>query len=935
MKNTIPIALITACSLMLSASGAKAQNNDLQALVDKLEKTDVKNQQEEVRKLSEIILARDLIADFRTYDDDPLRTVMIALNEIGDLGYRIQEWKEELADDPNSERLNLLLFVASKSLTVRNTKSSLRDAFPPQRFRLKRDSGKFIAEIFRKNRWDEIQSETVPMPRKILVGFCANASTSLFKIDNLLIDGKPASDVSWVQQQISRPATNGSFKKVGQGWQITGAGRALNFGPTDDIFFAFCEVEGDIELEVTFEEWSTENLHGMAGIMFRSSLDVGSTYVALVMDRHENRLGFEWRPQHREEAKYLTTLSSLRADDRVFIERCLESMLGMGMNEQALQTVNRLRAKFPEVLRENPALVEEVYEHNGLKFQTANLSARSTDQGQPDNGITPWQGNASTISSERLGWREHQEQIISLLKEGKTQETQTQLNRLFLDGTTSPSYQEMLNSLVVQDAPWAPEFAPAIRMAADLGAAKSIAKALEQIRGDKSSVTDARVMALALRLAAKDPVTVSLAKQRGDGLTRQLGPQVSEQGLLLLAYQLQQSADTRPAALRLIAQVLQKSATPSFPLLLWKIRLEAMMGEKDALKKTVQELAQILIKDPAAANPDEVKVAVDYLLANGNSALAEKVGGAYLADYQEKYPTSKKPPSALNRLNFQMGKIEPSATIWTQKAGEGVVRIQWELVPLQVGYAKDIMPFGLKTPILDGKYDIEIYATKSEPWGDSPFGKEDLLAKIPNAPSTGSWVGEMPPGRFWLTARLRNHEGKASWPGAPVPALQGKNLLTPFDLSETLQGKGTWKTTSNWIWGEKTTSHPTESTWFLSRLQMDDSKILITHAPISLDPSREYLLSGWLRTKEGKFDTTPSGAFLQVVFRDSRGRQVGEFYQGHTEAGRWMLIAQTFGPRSMQKIPPTAVQAEVSIGLRTEGEVADVTFYELPEFNSQ
>lgn len=924
MKNTIPIALITVCSLMLSASGGKAQDNDLPTLLDKLEKTDVKSQKDEVRKLSEIILARDLIADFRTQGDDPLRKVMIALNDIGDLGYRIQEWKEELAEDPNSERLNLLLFVASRSLTVRNTRSSLRDAFPPQRFRLKRESGRFIAEIFRKNRWDEIQSETVPMPRKILVGFCANASTSIFKIDNFLIDGKPAPEVSWVQQQISRPATNGSFKKVSQGWQITGAGRALGFGSTDDIFFAFCEIEGDIELEVTFEEWSTENLHGMAGLMFRSSLDVGSTYVALAMDRHENRLGFEWRPQHREEAKYLTTLSSLRADDRVFIERCLESMLTLGMNEQALQTVNRLRTKFPEVLRENPSLFEEVYEHNGLKFQ----STRSPDQLQPNTVPADWLGGRENVS---LGWQENQEQIIALLKEGKTQEAQTRLNRLFLDETTLPSYQEMINSTIVRDAPWAPDCAPAIRMAVDLGVAMTIAKALEKVRGDKARVTDARVMALTLRLAAKDPGAISLAKQRGDGLPRQLGGQVSEQGLLLLAYQLQQSADTRPAAVRLIAQVLQNSGTPRLSLLLWKIRLEAMMGEKEALRKTVQELAKTLIQDQPVENPDAVKIALEYLQADGNSTLAEKVGTAYLTKYQTLHPSSKKPPEALKLLNFQLGKIDPSATVWTQKAKDDMVQVRWELVPYEVGTAKEIMPFGLRTPILDGKYDIEIYATKSEPWGDAPFGKEDLLTTISDATSIGSWIGRMPPGRFWLTARLRDHEGKTSWPGAPVTAVQGRNLLTPFDLSETLQSKGSWKATSNWIWGDKITRRQSESAWFLSRLQMDDSKILITHAPVSLDPNREYLLSGWLRTNEGKFYTTPSGAFLQVVFRDARGKQVGEFYQGHSEAGRWMLLTQNFGPRSMQKIPPTAVQAEVSIGLNTEAEVAEVEFHELPQ----
>lgn len=981
MKTSLRPLIVLAVVLRLITPLA-GQTDDLGGLLDALNKADAEKRTEDVKKVCDQILARDVVADYVNYGIEPMGKVVSHLKKLHQLTELVTSWKEELARSPDSERLNYLLAVAA--LSARNTSSEAcggrTSAFPPLHLRVKRAGSTFSGAIWNDKRgdWEELNSLIIAMPRKALIGFCGSAATALLKAPNLLANGEALPDAPWEQKQISRPATTGSLTDSNGGFQITGAGFPLHAVRNDDVFFAFREVEGDVSLEVTVESLDAQNQRGSAGVMIRGSLEPAAPFIALVAERRENSVRFWFRKQPSEAGKYLTDLCALRPHDPAFVRSCIQQMLTCFMNEAAKEAADRLIAAVPATRDSDSELFREIYLRSNLAMPVAGGQADPTpprnegerlqqaeelgnqavefqNAGKQEKAIECWLKMREMRPDQTLPLETHQQLIVSLMKLDRPDELKQEIKLLFLGrkpvnavkdsgAIVSPS-EKMLASVSLAEPCLVPPFMPAFSAAADYGVAVEIARELETLRGDHGQAAAAKAVAATLRLAAKDPAVLALTKKGGTAYLRKIDPGISGAGLALIAFQLQQAEETRPAAPAVLARLIEKRKETGFALidlLLWKKRIDSMLGDKAAVERDQKELVAAIIESDRTPSPIAMSTAMQALLKNNDVAGAGKLAAAY--ERHEKRPAASlydQVADAFGLLDLHQAKaVTTLPVLWTTSEGDSV-RVHWELAqnPYPYGVNQEVLVSGVPTPGLDGQYDLRIYAECGLSFG-SDHSKDDELVQIPTAASTGSWTGKIPSGHQWLVAVLKDAAG-TTHRSLSIPATSGDNLLSPFHCVDVLAKQGPWSSPSKWFWGAALHEDFLKNACVISRLQHRIGAISIDHQPVPVDPSNEYVFAGWLKTDNGQGelagDGYPAEAQLDLLFLDANGKVVGEFGEPTRTGGRWTLITSQFGPKKtggMQMIPPSATHAKARIEIRTQCEVADVGFYRVTNGDS-
>lgn len=366
----------------------------------------------------------------------------------------------------------------------------------------------------------------------------------------------------------------------------------------------------------------------------------------------------------------------------------------------------------------------------------------------------------------------------------------------------------------------------------------------------------------------------------------------------------------------------------------WKLRLGQMLDRP--LEKDQNALLQATMKDPQ--NPIAVSAAMDIVLEREDLVAAQQLAAAFQkVSKREPVPGFNQAAITLELLELYQGKGNIMPFLWAEPEGNGA-RVNWEFGPntLPFNPLHDTEVRGLPTPALDGKYDLEIYALSGASTGRD-FSKKDLVVRLPAAKSTGSWSGTLPADRPWLVGVLRDRQG-AFFKSSPVPAAFGKNLLSPLKVDQLQAKTGPWRSPLKWFWGSALSDDFQKEANFLSRLQAGSGTMEIDHAPVPIDPESNYVFTAWLKTDNGKAElegyTYPADAYAGVIFLDDQGEIVGELGMSPSTGGRWTLISALFGPengQTTQAIPPTATQAKIRLLVRTQCEIGEVAFCQLPE----
>jgi len=943
---TLAIVLSLCCSSI-------AQTDTLGDLKGRLDSTDGE-QTDAIRSLCDQILTRDVVADFVTEGDDAILAVMYRLLKLHELGSRMESWQEELAKHPDSERLNFLLAMASK---VRKESSSDAKVYPntflPVRVRLTRKGATFTAEMNAGNRrWEE--HVNLDFPRKILVGFCANRTTA--KIENVTFTGsRPLLPLpQWKQVQISRESTNGSIDGTEKSFQIHGAGFLLYHGKkADDIFFACQELDGDGSLEATLQGLDSSNPYGMAGLMMRASLDAASPFVAVLSQVEDRGMAFWQRGESSDIERYLTSLSKLRSHDPQFLAACIQEMFLVGMNRQALEVLQQWMKEDPTVTRQYGDLVQNIFvDANGLPLPSPEVKAtpsnegdrmdlamqfgkqanESQERGEHEKAVEYWHKMRELTPDHMLSLDEQQKLLVSLQKLKLDDELRDGLEEWFLGGAKAASAgrrcEEILSRVTLGETPCLVfDKMSAFYLAAKIGAASGIAQKLDKVTGTTSQKAAAKAIAATLRVSAHDPAVMeSLGKNAYLGM---LAADISEAGLVLLAWQLEQTNLGRKAAIDVITKALA-SKQKDFDrnnLLLWRARLCQFEGVTKLADNSLTEIVENCLRDGTVPSEIVFGEVMRYLFGTGELGKAERL--AALARSQYGRPVPSEVSETLDLLDLHLGKLKPMPVLWTMPAGEET-EIHWEYAPGNWAFTpeREMRATGQPVAVWDHRYTLEIYALDSQYGSDRDLPEDYLIARLPGAASAGTWKGLLPENRYWLVAVLREKDGKfvcddkgARLVSPRIPAANGENLLGPLRVLDLADKRGNWSMETAAFWGAAPPTSFPNGHQFISRIQPDVGEIVIKHVPITLDPQQSYVFSIWLHQ---------DGIGARIVFLDETGNSVAEWSEWPQIGGSWVHLSYNFGYNKRSgrsSLPSTARTAVILVRVTSQGELGNAALY--------
>lgn len=939
-------------ALLLSALSLHAQTDDLDLLQKDLGKAMREKRPADALALCDQILKRDVVADFVEYGTSPVYDVMSCLAKTGHLGTRIEEWKGELAAQPKSERLNYLLAMALADVngTIGDGRRTM-GIFAPVHLRLRREGSQFISEQWLPaGRWQVLQTVTISMPRKVLAGMAVSSGTAKMKKPTLVVAGSPLAEESWREAQIGRPRSRGKFESAGEELRFTGAGFPLQEKPNDDIYFVYREVEGDVVFEAVVDEVGAGNELVSAGIMLRSSLDPGAPFISLAL--WKDSLGIFHRSAQGEVAGYLTNLCASRPTDAAFVNACLGVMLRFWMNEAAREAADRLLASTANPRELDERLFGQIYwrsgeespllqakldrpvsQDPGERSERAGIlleqAMKFQNDGQDERAVETWNKARELLPGHRLPLIAHRQMIVSLSKMQRLDEVKRELKDLFLGGDvlgTGDASQALLDSLGIRSPCLAPPFMPAFHAAAEYGVALEIASQLEKSGGSSEQKGAARAVAATLRVAAQDPSMMARLKAEGGTPAKSTGA-LPARGLALLAFQLQQTPEGRAIAVNVLSRLLAgpDSGSREFDpkaVLAWRLRLNEMLGDQKAVARDLADLAVVLSREEKINDPVGAAV-IGRLLEAGDISQAEKLAARLP---KMSLPSPFDPSSdAATLLELYQSRGMPMPIIWTVPDGDEV-RVHWEFAPDNWGYQpiREVRPRGTGIAAQNGKYSLAIYAQRGLHFS-SDFPDEDLLVQIPAVDSEGSWKGRLPTDRSWVAAVLRD-EGKGRKRSPSLPAKAGPNLLSPFHGGELRARSGSWTTPVKWYWTAPLPGAFPENAWLISRLQADQGSIAIDHAPVPVDPNGEYVFSGFVRTDRGP------EARLGVLFLDASGKEVGQYSEPPTVAGRWTLVTAHFAPKNTGgtiRIPPNTASIQARMMISAQCEVGDIGLYKI------
>ncbi len=932
------------------------------------------NDKKKLRLLVEEYLSRDITPHFITYleemDDDPTELVIRALRDnLGELGERVKAWEQQLAKQPNSQRLNFLLAVAESDVKKVNSEATGTSQHLPVRLQITRKGSEITAKPEEKG-WSLFKAQSIPMPRKVLIGIAANGVTAHLSKPVFIKNGVEIKNVKWIQKQISRPQTKGKMKVSNNQVEITGAGWRLDTSPVDNVFFAYTELEGDGSLEVFVNDWG-KSQGGSVGIMLRSSLDPGAPYVAVVAEQN-NHIVNQWvRREQSHLGKYLSALSEVRPQNTDFLLHLIRKMLRSNLPTLAQRTANQLLQANPSILTYHMDLFKEVFERNDKQTEFTALVATRAAKPQNEsqkidaafllnkqandvqrNGdhkaaLALWKKARELTPGGRMLLMDYRQYLLSLMKTEQLEELRQELKTFFLNPSTS---EEILSRVQLSNPALSPMVMPFFRMAAEYKVAGEIAAQLEKTRGSPHEIAATKLISLALKSAA-DPTAVNPKQLSLESLP--------DQGLALLAFVLQQSAEGRSTASFLVEELSERASASSSEsaavsrrastlrgerydkgeLLLWELRLADLRGDRTAQARISTAMSKY-IRGGALKDQLLLHTAIQRLLRSGDISMASQVLKQAGPEFQRKKPDPANPFSfdsndpvaeSIYLRDLHEGKDPVVPVIWTESAGDEII-VHWELAPDSTRSTLqdfDARALGVRVPRLDGRFDLELYGTYGlHTEGDFP--KDDKVARIPIAASKGSWKGKRPAKNSWIIATLKEGNKQKSF-SRSAPVRSGENLLEPLNIQSALNKSGKWRSFSKWFWGGELKGEFPLNALFISRLQPDFESIAIEHEAIPIRSDEVYNFTGWIRTDTWHFPSIfQADAKFQVHFFDQAGNRVTEWVMGPRMPGRWIYLSQQFGPGSTggnTAIPPSAVSAKVRIILRSQGEVGDLGFY--------
>jgi tetratricopeptide (TPR) repeat protein len=757
----------------------------------------------------------------------------------------------------------------------------------------------------------------------------------------------------------------------GEGVRLTGVGAKPSIQAADSNFFAFHELDGDGSLEVVVDSIDSENKYGAVGIMIRSSLDPSAPFAALMVERDGNTVRFSARPEQNELPGYLANLCALRPYDPNLVLACLQEMISHNINMPgpAYQAAERLLEKEPTAILKDIDLFKEVFSNSyhldRLSKHLEVASASADGQGATELA-TAWNSMAHELQgrgnheeaialwdkAERLStnapfpFEIRQQRLISYRKLDRSDDAVAELKNLFLGKTEKgeagrdpwmrTGAELILETVSLSDPALVPPITLSVHYAVHYGVAREIAETLEKSRGTPDQKAAAKALALTLRIAARDPSIVAAAKKGGAAFAAQLPKDLPHAGLAMIAFELQQFADGYAAASSVVERMLNRKADPYSPysreaLLLWQLRLADFQGNPKVVTKAIDALvAQVTSADSGVAALSE---AMRRLLLAGDIKRAAQVASHY--ERQNPRPDNSpfaKDAEVFGLLDLYQGKAVPMPIVWTVPAGDEV-EVQWE-------FARDISrpmlqpevrPLGAPIPSFDKRYSLELYAIGAKHLGrDIPEDKK--IATLSEVDSTGQWKGRISSSHRWIVAMFRDDDGKAHYSPA-IPAVAGKNLISPIQIDDILNEKGAWTASTKSFWGVPLKARLPKSSLFLSRYQPNVGLITLKHQRVAIDPKEGYVFAAWMKTDNGQGEAGYSyyaDASVTVAFFDAEGKQVAEWGDRVTLGGSWTLLTHQFGAQKgfgILPLPAGASTAEVRVNLRTQCEIGDIGFY--------
>ncbi len=967
--------LVSSLSIGLFLHPVSADN--LHEMVEAVEMARSRNTDKQtVISLCDKILERDVIADFLTHGTSPAYQATGELSVIDELGTRVEAWKEELEENPKSERLNYLLAIASRHYRARPKQTGRLNLYPPVRISITREGAKVSGVAVDKGR-DFEESAMLALPQKALIGLAGNYTTGKFKEVKLTVNGAPITNPQWQPVQIGGDSTRGKVETSGDGLLLTGVGALPSTDVADSNFFAFYEMDGDGTLEVVVDELGDENAYGAVGIMIRGSLDPSAPSASMMVKRKENAVSFSARTEQNELPGYLTALCASRPYDPAFVVACLREMISdwTNMTGTAYQAAERLLEKEPAALLRDIELFTEVYSRSyhldrlsrHLASIPAPTDAESVSQfasacnrlaesmqgrGDHEEAILLWE-KAEKLMPGFTSIEDRQKRIISYRKLERSAEVAAQLKNLFLGGLPNGApmrdwerrfaAEEILGFVSLSDPALVPVFALSFHYAAHYGVAREIADTLDKVQGRPQQKAAAKAVALAMRIAARDPVVIATAKKGGAAYAAQLPKDLPAEGLAMIAFELQQSSEGRLAALSVIDRLLNMkrdsfSRYSKEDLLLWQLRLADLHGDPKIQGKALAALiAHEFSPEGGSGHEGVFSEALMRLLRSGDLAVATKLAAHHEQKNPRPEPSSNGQLShAFGMLDLFQGKAIPMPIIWTAPAGDEV-EVRWEFTRdiARPMYYPDARALGASIPALDRRYTLDIHAIGAKhPGGEIP--DDSRIASLPGVASTGQWKGAVSPRNRWLIATFTDEDGKVHR-SPSIPAALGKNLISPIKIDELLGETGAWSADSKWFWGAPLKEAFPGNGLFLSRLQPGVGQLAFKHKRVPIDPAADYVLTAWMKTDNGQ---GPAGvryyadASVSVVFFDANGKEVTGSREVVSLAGCWTLLTGQFGGSKgwgILPLPPGVTSAEVRLSLRTQCEIGEIGFYEVPK----
>lgn len=916
---------------------------------------------DEVVAAADAILSRDVISDFIAFGMDTAHSAVDALASVNELGTRVQRWKSELESDPDSERLNYLLMVAAMNYDVRASMTGRRGIRPPVRIRIAREGKDVFADVADHGR-NFSEEKQVALPEKALIGFVANSTTAKMREVTLIINDERVENPQWKTAQLGGVPEKGRVAFNEGRLELTGFGGYPILQRTDNSFFVYTEFEGTASLEVVMEEISMTQSYGDAGVMIRGTLDSSAPAATLLLGRDDKGIEFYTRERQGEMAGYLEKLCSLRPGDPDLTLACMQIMVMpdsfVNMSGAAYQAAERLLTKHPQVLLRNPGFFKNIYAMcDSLERFTERLTAAQgsnspTNSAEASSLLREWDQLAFDLQRQEkhdeaialwnkveaqaglLSLDSARQRIISYAKLEQTDEVIKALRKIFLSGSQEGLWNgEMLLSRVELSLPAlvpAPSFL--IYYAARYQVATSIAEQLEKIRGTGETRAAAKAIAIALRIAAKDAKVFAALKQSKSSFVHGLSGDTPASALALIAFELQQSPEGLAAAGELVERMATETQDWNLrtsDLLLWRLRIADLQKDPQKQSDALKALAAYVQADPRSGS-DALETASYRLLKASENA---EDGDSLLQRFRKANGGSRSSyPGDLNDyLKAYRGDAPSMPLIWTKPATEEVA-VHWEYTvdrPYKTMGIK-VLPMGISMPANSGRHTLEIYGVRAE-YLSAKVPEEGKIASIPQAGGRGVWQGKLPREYRWIVALFRDGSGKAHL-SPSIPISMGKNHLSPLHPEMVREGEGSWLSNVPSFWWAATEAEGiAKESVFISRHQPGVGHVVIKHRAIPIDPEKNYVFSGWMKSDVTLSDLSGQrDAWVYIVFYNAEGKPVTDWVSGPSKAGRWTLLTHQFGNSKglgIHSIPRDAVSAEVQLCLRTQCEIGDIGFY--------